>query len=313
MSRSLYDELGVSRTASEEEITRAFRKLAKLYHPDLHPGDKKAEEKFKRISAAYEILSDKTKRARYDRGEIDEEGRERVFAGGGFHPGAGAGQTRFEFGGVGGINFEDILGDLFGTRRRSGRASGPFGGGPFTGGPFGGAFSSAFGGATGEDVKVTTEVDFLTAARGGTRRVILPDGSAVDVTIPAGTADGTVLRLKGKGRPGPAGPGDALVEVKVTPHPRFERKGLDIVVDQPVPLAIAVKGGKVRVPTLDGEVALSVPPRTSSGTMLRLKGKGIKDARTGQQGDQLVRVLIELPKEPELLQLIERWAEHRAV
>jgi DnaJ-class molecular chaperone len=307
MSRSLYDELGVSRTASEEEITRAFRKLAKLYHPDLHPGDKKAEEKFKRISAAYEILSDKTKRARYDRGEIDEQGRERVFAGGDFHPGAGAGGTRFEFGGTGGINFEEILGDLFGTRRRSGRAGGPFGGGPFAGG-----FSSTFGGATGEDVKVTTEVDFTTAARGGTRRVLLPDGSAVDVTIPAGTVDGTVLRLKGKGRPGPAGPGDALVEVKVTPHPRFERKGLDIVVDQPIPLAIAVKGGKVRVPTLDGEVALSVPPRTSSGTMLRLKGKGIKDARTGQQGDQLVRVLIELPKEPELLELIERWAEHRA-
>jgi DnaJ-class molecular chaperone len=311
MSRSLYDELGVSRNASEEEITRAFRKLAKAYHPDLHPGDKKAEEKFKRISAAYEILSDKTKRARYDRGEIDEEGRERVFAGGGFRPGAGAGETRFEFGGPGGINFEEILGDLFGARRRSGRAGGPFaGGGPFGGGSFAGGFGG-FGGGVGEDLKVTTEVDFTTAARGGTRRVILPDGSAVDVTIPAGTADGTVLRLKGKGRPGPAGPGDALVEVKVAPHPRFERKGLDVVVDQPVPLAIAVRGGKVRVPTLDGEVALTVPPRTSSGTMLRLKGKGIKDARTGQQGDQLVRVLIELPKERELLELLERWAEHR--
>jgi DnaJ-class molecular chaperone len=308
MSRSLYDELGVAKGASEEEITRAFRKLAKTCHPDLHPGDKKAEEKFKRISAAYEILSDKTKRARYDRGEIDEQGRERAFAGGGFHPGAGAGGTRFEFGGTGGFNFEEILGDLFGTRRRSGRAGGPFAGGPFAGG-----FAGGFGGGTGEDVKVTIEVDFLTAARGGTRRVILPDGSAVDVTIPAGTNDGTVLRLKGKGQPGPAGPGDALVEVKVAPHPQFERKGLDVVVDQPVPLATAVKGGKIRVPTLDGEVALSVPPRTSSGTMLRLKGKGIKDARTGRQGDQLVRVLIELPKERELLELIERWAEHRAV
>ncbi|MCS6778475.1 MAG: J domain-containing protein [Geminicoccaceae bacterium] len=308
MSRSLYDELGVSRTASEEEIAKAFRRLAKTCHPDLHPGDKKAEEKFKRISAAYEILSDKTKRARYDRGEIDEQGRERAFAQGGFHPGAGAGGARFEFGGPGGINFEEILGDLFGgARRRAGR------GGPFAGGFAGaGPFAGGFAGGTGEDVKVTTEVDFLTAARGGTRRVVLPDGSAVDLTIPAGTSEGTVLRLKGKGQPGPAGPGDALVEVKVAPHPLFRREGLDVVIDQLVPLAVAVKGGKVRVPTLDGEVALTVPPRTSSGKMLRLKGKGIKDPRTGRQGDQLVRVLIELPMERELLELIERWAEHRA-
>jgi DnaJ-class molecular chaperone len=308
MSRSLYDELGVAKNASEEEITRAFRKLAKTCHPDLHPGDKKAEEKFKRISAAYEILSDKTKRARYDRGEIDEQGRERVFAQGGFHPGAGAGGTRFEFGGPGGINFEEILGDLFGgARRRAGRAGGPFGAGPFAGG-----FGTGFGGTAGEDVKVTAEVDFLTAAKGGTRRIVLPDGSAVDVTIPAGSGDGTVLRLKGKGQPGPAGPGDALVEIKVAPHPVFRRDGLDVLVDQPVPLVTAVKGGKVRVPTLDGEVALSVPPRTSSGKLLRLKGKGIKDPRSGRQGDLLVRVLIELPEDRELLDLIERWAERRA-
>ncbi len=308
MSRSLYDELGVPRTASEEEIARAFRKLAKTCHPDLHPGDKKAEEKFKRISAAYEILSDKEKRARYDRGEIDEQGRERVFTGG-FQQGgfrAGPGGMRFEFGGQGGINFEDILSDLFGGRRRAGRAGGPFGG-----------FSSTFGSggftaAPGEDVEVTTEVDFLTAARGGTRRVVLPDGSAVDVTIPAGISDGTKLRLKGKGRPGPGGPGDALVEIKVAPHPVFKRDGLDLLVDQPVPLTVAVTGGKVRVPTLDGEVALTIPPRTSSGKILRLRGKGIKDARTGKQGDQLVRVLVELPQDPELLQLIERWAERRA-
>lgn len=308
MSRSLYDELGVAKNASEEEITRAFRRLAKTCHPDLHPGDKKAEEKFKRISAAYEILSDKTKRARYDRGEIDEQGRERAFAQGGFHGSTGGGGTRFEFGGTGGINFEEILGDLFGgARRRAGRAGGPFGGGPFAGG-----FGAGFGGGVGEDVKVTAEVDFLTAAKGGTRRILLPDGSAVDVTIPAGSGDGTVLRLKGKGQPGPAGPGDALVEIKVAPHPLFRRDGLDVLVDQPVPLVTAVKGGKVRVPTLDGEVALSVPPRTSSGKLLRLKGKGIKDPRTGRQGDLLVRVLIELPEERELLDLIERWAERRA-
>ncbi|MDW8124606.1 MAG: DnaJ C-terminal domain-containing protein [Geminicoccaceae bacterium] len=307
MSRSLYDELGVPRNASEEEIARAFRRLAKTCHPDLHPGDKAAEEKFKRISAAYEILSDKNKRARYDRGEIDEMGRERAFAGGGFEAGGGfrpgGGGFRFEFGGAG-LNLDEILGDLFG-RRRGPRSGGPFGG--FTGG-----FGAGFEAEAGEDVRVATEVDFLTAARGGTRRVVLPDGSAVDVTIPAGTSDGTVLRLKGKGRPGPGGPGDALVEVKVAPHPVFRREGLDILVDQPVPLAVAVRGGKVRVPTLDGEVALTVPPRTNSGTLLRLKGKGVRDARTGRQGDQLVRVLIELPKEPDLLELVERWAAHRA-
>lgn len=305
MSRSLYDELGVSRTASEEEITRAFRKLAKSCHPDLHPGDKKAEEKFKRISAAYEILSDKAKRARYDRGEIDEQGRERAFAGGGYHPGAGAGGTRFEFGGPGGINFEEILGDLFGGRRRAGRAGGSFRGA----GPFAGGFTSGVG---GEDVRITTEVDFSTAARGGTRRVSLPDGSTVDVTIPPGSGDGTVLRLKGKGHQGLGGAGDALIEIKVAPHPVFRREGLDILVDQAVPLAIAVKGGKVRVPTLDGEVALTVPRHTSSGRIFRLRGKGVRDPRTGEQGDQLVRVLIELPKERELLELIERWVERQS-
>jgi DnaJ-class molecular chaperone len=294
MSRSLYEELGVAKGASEEEVTRAFRKLAKTCHPDLHPGDKKAEERFKRISAAYEILSDKGKRARYDRGEIDEQGRERAFAGGGFQPGAGG--ARFEFGGPGGLNFEEILGDLFGGgRRKAGRSGG------FTGG---------FGGA-GEDVRLQLEIGLLEAARGAVRRIQLPDGSTLDLTIPAGTADGQVLRLKGKGRPGLGGAGDALVEIRIAPHPVFRREGLDLLVDQAVPLAVAVKGGKVRVPTLDGEVALTVPRHTSSGRMLRLKGKGLKDPRTGEQGDQLVRVLIELPKERELLELIERWAERR--
>lgn len=297
MSRSLYDELGVAKGASEEDITRAFRKLAKSCHPDLHPGDKKAEERFKRISAAYEILSDKAKRARYDRGEIDEQGRERAFAGGGFHPGAGAGGTRFDFGGPGGINFEEILGDLFGGgRRKAGR-------GGFTGG-----FTAA---GTGEDVRLQLEVGLVEAARGAVRRIQLPDGSSLDLTIPAGTADGQVLRLKGKGRVGLGGAGDALVEIKLAPHPVFRREGLDILVDQPVPLAVAVRGGKVRVPTLDGEVALTVPRHTSSGRTLRLKGKGVRDPRTGEQGDQLVRVLIELPRERELLELIERWAERQ--
>lgn len=301
MSKTLYDVLGVARGASEDEITRAYRKLAKTCHPDLHPGDKKAEEKFKRINAAYEILGDKDKRARYDRGEIDDEGRERAFTGG-FRPGGegtgpfGGGHFEFRTQG-GGFPFDDILADLFKMSGRGGRAS---------------ASAGASGFATpGEDVRLSLTVELPEAARGATRRVTLPDGQTVDLNIPAGIEDGKVLRLKGKGQASLGGAGDALVEVKVAEHPVFTRKGLDIHVDQPVPLATAVLGGKVRVPTLDGEVSLTVPRHTSSGRRLRLRGKGVHDARTGRHGDQLVRVLITLPAhiDDELEAALRRWAE----
>lgn len=293
MSRSLYEVLGVKRGASEAEVTKAYRKLAKGSHPDLHPGDKKAEERFKSITAAYDVLGDKDKRARYDRGEIDEEGRERMTAGG-FRPGGfGAGDTRFEQG-AGGVNFDDILGDLFG---RSGRRRG--GGGGFVG--------------PGEDIRLQLEVGFVDAARGGVRRIQLPSGDTIDITIPEGADSGRVLRLRGKGGPGMGGgpAGDALVELVVAPHAQWKRDGLDVSIEVPVPLATAVAGGKARVPTLDGEVNLTIPAGSSSGKTLRLKGKGIRQGASNA-GDQLVKLVIELPDGDALAEL-RKWAEANPV
>lgn len=307
MSKSLYSILGVTKSASDAEIQKAYRKLAKQYHPDVNPGDRKAEERFKQISAAYEILSDKDKRARYDRGEIDEQGNEKGFAQGfrprgGARPGAGPGGFSFSWGrgpgAAGGGDIDDILSELFGAAR----AGGP-------GGPGGMAFR-------GEDLRAQLTVDFLDAARGAKRRVLLPDGRSLEVSIPAGIESGTTLRLKGQGHPGMGGgpAGDALIEVSVADHPQFTRKGLDVVLDQPVPLATAVLGGKIRVPTIDGEVAVTVPKGSSSGRTLRLRGKGIRDA-AGRQGDQLVRLLITLPEggDAELEAVVREWARRRGL
>jgi DnaJ-class molecular chaperone len=305
MARSLYDRLGVGRSASDAEITKAYRKLAKECHPDLKPGDKKAEERFKEISAAYDILGDKDKRARYDRGEIDEEGREKVFAGGfsGFGRQQGSGGTRYEFktggpGSGGAFGFEDILSELFGGRAAGGGA-----------GRQGRAGSFSAGAAGGEDQRFALDVEFLEAANGAVKRVSLPDGSTLDVTIPAGVESGAVLRLRGKGRPGPTGEaGDALVEIQVRPHDHFTRQGLDILCDQPVPLETAVLGGKVRVQTISGEVSVTVPKGSSSGSTLRLRGKGIRDAKTDKRGDQLVRLMVQVPAHDGDL---EAWARRR--
>ncbi|HET6469527.1 MAG TPA: J domain-containing protein [Geminicoccaceae bacterium] len=307
MSESLYSILGVTRSASDAELQKAYRKLAKIWHPDIRPGDKAAEDRFKRITAAYEILSDRDKRARYDRGELDEQGNDRPFAGqpfgrrhGGHAAGGSAGGFRFHRSGgpAGGGNFgdlDDILAEMFGGGRRSaGRSQGPV--------P-----------TEGEDLRAKLAVDFLDAARGARQRVSLPNGRSVEVTIPPGIDTGQVLRLKGQGERGSGGglPGDALVEIQVREHPQFSRKGLDILLDQPVPLAVAVLGGKVRVATLDGEVTLTVPKGSSSGRTLRLKGKGIKDQRGGR-GDQLVRLMVALPDgDEELEAFVRQWAERR--
>ena len=305
MSESLYKVLGVAKTVGEDELRSAYRKLAKQYHPDANPGDKSAEERFKRISGAYDILSDKDKRARYDRGEIDEQGNERGFTPpprGGRRGGGRSQQGGFTWrstdqqaGGFGDI--DEILSEMFGGGR--GRASGR-GGQNFA--------------ARGEDVHGQITVDFLDAAQGAKRRVGLPDGRFLDVTIPAGLESGQVLRLKGQGEPGlGSGPaGDALIEVTVREHAQMKRKGLDIEIDQPVPLSAAVLGGKVRVPTVDGEVSLRIPKGTSSGRVLRLKGKGIRDA-AGRQGDQMVRVMIALPEggDAELEAIVREWARRR--
>lgn len=310
MSRSLYDVLGVGRQASEQEITRAYRKLAKTCHPDLHPGDKTAEDRFRRITAAYDVLRDKASRARYDRGEIDEEGRERGPAGGYWEQRAsgpfGGGHAHFRAGG-GGQGFagmDEVLSDLFGLGGRGRAFRGARGAGGFP--------------MDGEDVRLTLDLDFLAAAKGGVRRVGMPDGSQLDVNIPPGTEDGQVLRLRGKGRAGSGGgsAGDALVEIRVAGHPLFRRKGLDLHADVPVPLAVAVAGGSVRVPTLEGEVSVKVPRHSSSGRTLRLRGKGIREAHGRHHGDLLVRLMVELPDpdaEPALMAALEKWArDHKA-
>jgi DnaJ-class molecular chaperone len=305
MTEDLYKTLGVAKTASDDEVRKAYRRLAKTCHPDTNPGDKAAEERFKAISRAYAILGEPAKRKRYDRGQIDADGNERgpqgfPFGAGrqrGYNAGSETrgpfGRAGFDFshspgGGGGFANFEDILGDLFGGASRAG------------GGTRGGQARQP----SGEDMKLAVTVDFLDAAKGAKRRVGLPDGRHLDVTIPAGVEAGQVLRLKGQGVAG----GDALVEVQVTPHAGFRREGLDIHLDQSVPLALAINGGKVTVPTIDGNVAVSVPPWTSSGKTLRLKGRGIN--KGGHRGDQMVRLELELPTAKD--RGLEDWAKSRA-
>jgi len=300
----LYNVLGLKRGASDDEIRSAYRKLAKELHPDRNPGDKKAEDRFKQVSSAYEILKDKDKRAAYDRGEIDENGRERFhagFGGGGFGDGGFAGARGF--------------GDGFGGGRRGFRyqtRTGP--GGPTDFGGFEDILSSVFGGGrggfgfegagAGSDTRYEITLDFLDAARGGKQRLTLADGDTIDVAVPPGIEDGQSLRLKGRGRGG----GDALLTIKVRPHPRFRRDGRDIHVDAEVPLAIAITGGKVEVPTIDGEVALTVPEGTSSGRTLRLKNRGIRSGKGDDRGDQYVRVMITLPSDPSALAALRDWA-----
>jgi len=297
MSDELYTTLGVGKTASDDEIRKAYRRLVKTCHPDTNPNDKRAEERFKALGRAYAILGDPDKRKRYDRGLIDADGNERGpqgFGGGfgGFDPGrAGARRTyhrsaghrsagpNAEFGGFAG--FDDVLSDLFGGR--TGRR--------------------ANARARGEDLKLTVSVDSLEAVKGGKRRVGLPDGRHLDVTIPAGIENGRVLRLKGQGMAG----GDALIEVQVRPHEGFRRDGLDIHLDHSIPLDLAIAGGRVTVPTIDGPVAVTVPPWTSSGRTLRLKGRGI--GQGGRQGDQLVRLEILLPDRAD--DTLQRWARDR--
>jgi len=298
MAEDLYSVLSVPKTASAEDITKAYRKLAKKLHPDLNPGDKAAEEKFKKVTAAYDILGDAEKRGRYDRGEIDASGQEtpqqryyREYAGG--EDGARYRSTAgFEDIGA----FSDLFGDLFGERggMRGGR---------------GARFSMR-----GSDAQYRLDVDFLDAVNGTKTRITLPDGGTLDVTIPPGVADGQVLRLRGKGNPGvgEGEPGDALIEIHVWPHPVFKREGNDIVLEVPITFDEAVLGGKIEVPTIGGRVFATVPPGSNTGQTLRLKGRGIKTK--GSAGDQLVKLSIILPDriDDDLKRFAETWREaHR--
>jgi len=304
MMKDPYEILGVSRTATEKEIKAAHRKLAKQLHPDLNPGKPEVAERFKQVSAAYDLLSDKEKRRRYDAGEIDAEGNEkpqyRYYNNMGAGMRGGRGGYHSDFGGdfagfdAGGVNFEDILSGIFGDQ------------GPRM---HGGARRQAA--AKGTDVNYRLNVSFIEAAKGTKRRVQLPDGRSLDVTIPEGTRDGQTLRLKGQGNPGVGGgpSGDALVEVSVSPHPLFTLKGNDIRIDVPVTLKEAVFGAKIEVPTIDGPVTLPVPKHANSGMTLRLKDKGLKDRSTGQRGHQYVTLKVMLPDDgdPALEEFLKTW------
>jgi len=277
-----YAALGLSRSATADDIRRAYRKLAKELHPDVRPGDSAAEDRFKRVTSAFNLLNDPAQRARFDRGEIDADGNERM--GFGSRPGAGArgagpgAESAFDLG--------DIFSDLFGAA--------------------GGARGGGYGRMRGRDIRFSLEIDFLDAANGGKRRVQLSEGRTLDVAIPAGVETGQVLRLRSQGGQGVQGgpPGDALVELSVKPHPFFRREGSDVLMDLPISLTEAVEGAKIQAPTVSGPVALHIPVGANSGMILRLKGKGVAG-----QGDQLVRLMIMAPEvaDEDLKKFLKRW------
>ena len=302
----LYSQLNVPRGAGEAEIKKAYRKLAKELHPDKNKDNPKATERFSKVTQAYDILTDKDKRAQYDRGEIDEEGNPKMPFGFGGGPGAGAGRggfrgpngEPFEFTGGGEAgDLSDLFEGLFsGMGRRGG------------GGPFGGFGRRSAPPQKGADMAYRLDVPFEDAARLAGQRVTLSSGKTLDIKLPPGVEDGTRIRLAGQGQPGPAGNGDALVTINIKPHRFFRREGDNIRLELPVAIDEAVLGGKVRVPTVDGPVMLSVPKGSSSGKVLRLKGKGFT-AKSGQRGDQLVTLAVEVPDDAELAGFLEGWSK----
>lgn len=285
-----YDVLGVAQTSSAAEIQKAYRKLAKKLHPDLNPGDKAAEDKFKEVAAAYDLLSDADKRKRFDAGEIDASGAERPQHH--YYRDFATSDQGASYADASG--FADFMGqdDAFAELlRRSSRAR---------------------PNRRGHDLHYHLEIDFADSITGGTKRLDLPDGSTIDVKIPPGLIDGQTLRLKGKGAPGSGKgeAGDALIEVEVRPDRRFTREGDDITFELPVSITEAVLGGQVRVPTPTGDVTMSVPKGSNTGTRLRLRGKGAPK-RGGGQGDQFVTLKVVLPKvaDSELEAFVSNWKD----
>jgi DnaJ-class molecular chaperone len=301
-----YQELGVSRSASADEIRKAFRKLAKENHPDRNPNNKPAEERFKRVTAAFDIIGDAEKKKKFDAGEIDADGREsmRGFggAGGPFGPGGFQGggpgyrtasQAEFE-----NLDLNDLFSEILGGGGRGGRA---------------GAGGFGFGsGGRGQDVRAKLDIDLEEAIGGGRKRIAFSDGRTIEVSIPKGAWDGQVLRLKGQGAPGRAGAGDALIEIAVRPHPIFRRDGDNLTVDVPVSVPDAVLGGKVAAQTPEGAVTLTVPKGSNSGSVLRLKGRGLHNPRGGR-GDLMARLVVTLPDSPDkaLEDFAEAWRKER--
>ena len=294
----LYARLGVKRGASEAEIKKAYRSLAKQLHPDRNKDNPNAAERFAQVTAAYDLLSDADKRARYDRGEIDEEGNPKMpfggFGGGGSYGGnSGAGGFEGFGGGQGGPDLSDLFEGLFGGS--SARRGAQFGNG------------RTRAAAKGADIAYRLTVPFTDAATLQPQRVTLADGSTIELKLPKGVEDGAKIRLAGKGERGPGGVGDALVTIAIEPHRFFTRDGSHIRLDLPVTLKEAVLGGKVKVPTPDGPIMLSVPRGSSSGKVLRIKGRGFT-GKDGVRGDLLVTLLIDLPAgDPALERFAEEW------
>jgi DnaJ-class molecular chaperone len=312
--RDPYDVLGVPKNASEAEIKSAFRKLAKKHHPDRNKTDPKAKERFSEVNDAYEIVGDKEKRAKFDAGEIGADGKPRFQGFEGFGPGGpggfgqggpqgGARTFRWSTSGADGDPFanEDFLNEIFGNVNRGG------------GGARAGAGPRPHA-ARGEDVQAVAAVTLEQLVRGEKARVDLPTGKTLDITIPPGTKAGQTIRLRGQGQPGVLGgpAGDAMITVEFVPHPHFRVDGDTLRRDINVGLDEAVLGGKVRVPTLDGEIALTIPPHSTGGRALRLKGKGLP-VSTGGRGDLLVTPRIVLPEtpDPDLDALMRKWRESR--
>lgn len=297
MSEDPYAALGVGRDASQEEIKRRYRQLAKELHPDLNPDRPDAADRFGKVSAAYDLLSDPEQRGRYDRGEIDAAGQERPrqrsyrdFA---EDPDATRFYTREGFADQEEMQgfFEDLFGSSGGAGRRGFRMQ-----------------------ARGLDVSYALPIDFLEAAKGARKRVVV-DGRTLDIAVPAGVRDRQTLRLKGQGMPGVEGApaGDALVEIHIQPHAFFERRDNDVHMELPVTLAEAVLGSRVQVPTIDGPVSMTIPRGSNTGSVLRLRARGIVDARSGQRGDQYLRLKVVLPKEadPQLEAFLQSWKPAR--
>ena len=310
-----YATLGVARSASEKDIKSAYRKLAKELHPDRNTENPNAAERFSEVTGAYDLLSDKDKRAKFDRGEIDADGNPSMGFGyghtagpGGFNGGAQRGFRTEDFEGFGGsgggdgIDIGDIFEGLFG-----GRGGGGPGGG--MGGGFGGARQRAA--PKGAIVQYKLGVSLTDAATRASQRITLADGKTIDLKLPAGVEDGTQMRLAGKGEGGPGGSGDAIVIITIQPHAWFRRDGDNLRLDLPCSLDEAVHGAKVRVPTADGAVMLTLVPGTSSGKTLRIPGKGMS-RKDGTRGDQLVTIEVQLPQgDEDLAKRLEGWRDPR--
>jgi DnaJ-class molecular chaperone len=305
MALDLYQRLGVKRGASEAEIKKAYRSLAKQLHPDRNKDKPDAAKRFAEVTQAYDLLSDKDKRARYDRGEIDEDGNPKMPFGGGFggyssgagpRPSAGGGFEGFDFSTGDAADLSDLFEGLFGGATRN---RGPSG--------FSGFGRRGRAPQKGADVAYRLKVPFVDAVALKPQRITLADGKTIDLKLPKGVEDGTKIRISGKGEEGAGGRGDAIVTIEITPHRFFKREGNDIRLELPVTLKEAVLGAKVKVPTPEGPVMLTIPKGTSSGKVLRLKGRGFS-ARDGKRGDQLVSIEIDVPTDDAALQrFTEQW------